>query len=451
MADVGERTTYGAAAWADGPLPASALSLSGDAAAPGRSSPAPVRVVSLVTNLYVGGDANRLLHFARAVDRARIDHRLLLLVSPDQAQDQRFGPMLPRFLAHGVRVDSLAEQPRAARVRGRSRLLTAWRDLCDLRRITARVAEYLQAHDVDVVDARMDHAILVGVSAALRAGARVVGTEYGPEFWQTPARYAIGQFVFRRLDALIVDSAHKRDVYRRWLLGKKPPIAVIQNGIHEPTAQRSREEMRAALGLPLDPCVRVVAQISRVVPYKGHRVLLHAAARLFAKVPDVVLLICGFAHPESYGADLVALAEQLGIASRVRFVGWSGDISEVWRAVDVHVHASEFDSSPIALHESMALGLPAVTTDAGGIPELVVDGETGLVAKAGDAPALASALLRVLTDAALAQRLGQAARARYVARHTAPVMAETLTALFEGLAAQRRARLREAGHAGAIR
>jgi glycosyltransferase involved in cell wall biosynthesis len=277
----------------------------------------------------------------------------------------------------------------------------------------------------------------------------VVGTEYGPEFWQRPLRYPIGQWMFRGLDRLIVDSAHKRDVYRRWLLGSKPAIDVVPNGIHVPQSARSPAEMRAALGLPLDPGIRVVAQISRVVPYKGHRVLLHAAARVLEQRSDVVFLVCGFAHPASYGAELVALAERLGIAARVRFVGWQGDIADVWRAVDVHVHASEFDSSPIALHESMALGLPAVTTDAGGIPELVEHERTGLVVAAGDAPALASALSRVLADRSLAERLGRAARERFLERHSASVMVGELTTLFEQLAATRRGRTEEVAHAGA--
>ncbi len=406
-------------------------------AAPQMANPSPstrpLRVVSLVTNLYVGGDANRLLHFARAVDRRRIDHRLLVLVPPDHAQDQRFGPMLPRFLEHGVRVDCLGEAPRAARARC-SRVASAWDDLATLRRISARLAEDFVRNQVDVVDARMDHAILLGAMAGRRARVpAVVGTEYGPEFWQTPLRYPVGQLAFRRLAALIVDSEHKRQVYRRWLWGRRPRIEVIANGIHAPQSTRTAAEMRSELGLPLDPRVRVVAQISRVVPYKGHRVLLAAAARVLKQDQRVAFLICGFAHPASYLGELQAQARALGIAERVHFVGYPGPIADVWRAVDVHVHASEFDSSPIALHESMALGLPAVTTGAGGIPELVTHEHTGLVVRAGDATALADALLRVLRSPELGQRLGRAARARFAARHSAAVMAEALTVLFENL------------------
>ena len=65
---------------------------------------------------------------------------------------------------------------------------------------------------------------------------------------------------------------------------------------------------------------------------------------------------------------------------------WPGDIAEVWQAVDIHAHPSLLDSSPIAIHESMALGLPAVVSSAGGIPELVEHDVTGLVVPTDDSP-----------------------------------------------------------------
>ena len=136
--------------------------------------------------------------------------------------------------------------------------------------------------------------------------------------------------------------------------------------------------------------------MSRLVPYKGHGVLLNAARQVLEKEPETAFLLCGYACPPQYLEQLRRQADELGIADRVRIGGYPGPIADVWGAIDVHVHASLLDSSPIAIHESMALGLPAVVTDVGGIRELVQNSQTALVVPPGDVAALVDAILRVL-------------------------------------------------------
>ena len=109
------------------------------------------------------------------------------------------------------------------------------------------------------------------------------------------------------------------------------------------------------------------------------------------------------------------------------------------KVADVHVHASLLDSSPIAILEGMALGLPGVFTDTGGVPELVEAGETGLLVPTGDVPALASGLETLLNDRAFADRLGRGARRRYETYHRPEIMAEAITQLFEEVAIARQA------------
>lgn len=103
-------------------------------------------------------------------------------------------------------------------------------------------------------------------------------------------------------------------------------------------------------------------------------------------------------------------------------------------AVDIHAHASLFDSLPISIAEGMSLGKPAVVTSAGGIPEIVQDGETGLVVLPGDADALANGLLRMLREPELAGRLGEGARRRYEALYQPGTMVRALQEYFSELA-----------------
>jgi glycosyltransferase involved in cell wall biosynthesis len=202
--------------------------------------------------------------------------------------------------------------------------------------------------------------------------------------------------------------------------------------------------MRRALAIP--ESARVVAQVARIVEYKGQVPLLRAAARVMHALPDVWLLLCGYPQLGAYASALRNEAHALGIADRLRMVAWPGPIADVWQAVDIHAHPSLLDSSPIAIHESMALGLPAVVSAAGGIPELVTHEATGLVVAPGDVDMLARALRRLLDEPETRARLGAAARQRYLLRHRPEQMTRTIEALMTTLYARKQA---QPGRAGA--
>jgi glycosyltransferase involved in cell wall biosynthesis len=108
--------------------------------------------------------------------------------------------------------------------------------------------------------------------------------------------------------------------------------------------------------------------------------------------------------------------ERLGLGGRVTLQGTRGDVPEVLASSHVFVLSSHSEALPVSLLEAMAAGLPVVATRVGGVPELVVDGETGLLVPEGDPPGLAAALQRMVDDPALRARLGAAGRAR-VERH----------------------------------
>ena len=195
--------------------------------------------------------------------------------------------------------------------------------------------------------------------------------------------------------------------------------------------------MRAALGLPA--AAPVVAQVARLVEYKGARQLVRAAALVRRQRPDVWFLLCGYAAgDDAYLRSLHDEAAALGVADRVRIAPWPGPIGDIWAAVDLHAHPSLLDSSPISrIDESMALGLPLVATTTGGIPELVEDGRTGLLVPPGDPGAVAAALLRLLGEPETAARLGTAARRRYEERHRPEQMTRALEGVIEGVLARR--------------
>jgi glycosyltransferase involved in cell wall biosynthesis len=170
---------------------------------------------------------------------------------------------------------------------------------------------------------------------------------------------------------------------------------------------------RRRLGLPAsDP---VIVCLANFTPTKGQAVIIDAMPQLASQFPTIRAILAGD------GPALPALrarAEALGVGHRVDF---PGSISEPWdllRAADVFVLASEIEGLPLVVLEAMSQGVPVVATDVGGMPEAVVDGETGFLIPTGDVNALTTSIARILRDPAVAARMRQAGLARFEQRFT---------------------------------
>ncbi|MBS2029677.1 MAG: glycosyltransferase [Deltaproteobacteria bacterium] len=144
----------------------------------------------------------------------------------------------------------------------------------------------------------------------------------------------------------------------------------------------------------------VIAAAGALEPAKGFDVLLHALVDL----PGTTLLLAGEGDDR---AELEALAKKLGISQRVRFLGWLSGLSGLLGAADAFVMSSRSEGMPMALIEAMSAGVPVVATRVGGIPEVVDDGQDGLLVPAEDASALANAIRRIADDRSLGRELGK--------------------------------------------
>ena len=253
----------------------------------------------------------------------------------------------------------------------------------------------------------------------------------------TPKDYLIGTLAGRLSDTtatvitrhlLLPVSPHMRRVYRR-------ADAVI-------CPCRALRDQLAADGVPGDKLALVygainagpfrqapsrragtapiVGTVGRLVPGKGHAVLLDAFARLGTLPSPSALHIVGDGSEQ---AALRVQAERLGLSGRVRFLGFQTDVPAVMAALDVFVLASTHtEVLPLVVLEAMAAGCAVVATSVGGVPEIVEDGQSGLLVPPGDADALASALSRFVTDPSLRAALGRAAAYRVEQRFTLPAM-----------------------------
>ena len=192
--------------------------------------------------------------------------------------------------------------------------------------------------------------------------------------------------------------------------GEADKVRIVYNGFDPAKAKLHDAGMaarlRAELGLGPQPLVGLFGRLSE---WKGQHVFLDALAAM----EGVQAVIVGGAlfGQEAYEARIREQASRLGLDGRVRFLGFRSDVPELMASMDVVAHTS-IVAEPFGrvVVEAMMCGRPVVATRGGGVTEIIRDGETGLLVPPGDASALAAALGTILSDPALAQRLGQSGR-----------------------------------------
>ena len=167
--------------------------------------------------------------------------------------------------------------------------------------------------------------------------------------------------------------------------------------------------------------------VGRLIPIKGHLVLLRALAQARAHVPEVTLDVAGRGPLEP---ALKSYARELGVSEAVRFLGF---VSPVQRAIEdaaIVVVPSLGEGFGMVALEAMERARPVIASAVGGLPEIVADGETGLVVPSGDAEALAEAIVALAGDLARAAEMGRAGRERALAEFPPERSAERIEELY---------------------
>ncbi|MCL6632757.1 MAG: glycosyltransferase family 4 protein [Alicyclobacillus herbarius] len=218
----------------------------------------------------------------------------------------------------------------------------------------------------------------------------------------------------RLAEALAIGTAHTTICPSGWMKGlllehtglPAARLTVIPNGMDVDEFLR---RSRLATDIDVPAGAKVVACVGWLGELKGQHVLLEAFARLRANRADVVLWLIGNG---SARLSLERRQRALGLRGVVSFLGHRDDVPALLRRTDVLVVPSLVENCPYALMEAQVMGIPVVAARVGGIPEFLVDGETGLLVEPRNAAALAEALERILADAGLRQRLGEHAYRR---------------------------------------
>jgi len=211
-------------------------------------------------------------------------------------------------------------------------------------------------------------------------------------------------------------------------------IDVIWNGQALPPRRTVEETARVRSELGLSDDAFVVGMVAGFRPVKRHGILIQAVQRMVETVPNVHLLLVG--GGPTYG-DIEALVNRLGLAQRVTFAGPRTDATRLYAAMNVHVLCSyPSETFPLCLTEAMAAGVVTASTRVGGIPELVTDGETGVLVEPESPEALAEALLRLASDSDHVRCMEEEAHQFAVNRFSLDSMVDGFLSLWERVAAE---------------
>lgn len=187
--------------------------------------------------------------------------------------------------------------------------------------------------------------------------------------------------------------------------------------------------VRTELSLPTD--TTLIGMFGQVNAFKGSQLLVKAARIILQRFPSVYFVFVGQAKP-AFQQELIGLAQANGVLDHLRFTGVRSDVQRMMAAMDIITLPSCYEACSMAIIEAMAVGKPVVATRAGGNPELVQDGETGLLIERTP-EALADALISILDDAKRRKSMGEAAHLVAKARFSASIMVSQIEALYNDL------------------
>ena len=384
-----------------------------------------ISVVHVITRLTLGGAADNTLRQIDAMTRAGYDSALAVGIAASEAS------FVERARRQGCRlidVPTLERDPAPAR---------------DVRALV-RLVRLLRRRRAAIVHTHTSKAGFLGrLAARLARTPAIVHQPHGHIFYGyygravTALYVALERIAARWSDRLITLTDHEIEEHLALGIGRRPQFVTVPSGV--PTAELrarapARAVARAALGLPADAFV--VAALGRLVPVKGFDLLVEAMPALLAAVPGAHAIVIGDGPEET---ALAARAERLGVSARVRLYGARPDVAAILAGVDVLAAPSRNEGMGRALVEAMALGVPVVGADVGGIPSVVGDDEAGRLVPPGDAPALAAALVELGRDASMRAKLAEVARERAEAFSTEVADARMLD-LYASLVREKRLR-----------
>jgi glycosyltransferase involved in cell wall biosynthesis len=342
------------------------------------------RILILIKGLGRGGAEQLLMNAAPYLDRDRFDYQIGYLLPWKNALVEELRRYEIPVVCLGAGLD--------------------W---------TRRLRSLLTARRIDLVHAHLPYPAIGARAALARTGCPLVYTEHN--VWQAyrPTTRLANMVTFFRNDHVFTVSDQVRasirfpSLYRSFMTGS---IETLYHGPDPESVGAWRPDgVRQELGI--DVSAPLVGTVANLRPEKGHRFLLAAAAIVRRAIPDVRFVLVGD------GPEMNSVRQQierLHLGEAVAVTGFRNDAQRLISAFDVFALPSLHEGLSIALIEALALGKPVVASRAGGVPEVMKDGEHGLLVDPGDVDGLAHGIMTLLRDSDMRHRMGEAGVRRAV-------------------------------------
>lgn len=389
-----------------------------------------MKILQVPTYVVYGGMSMHVLTLAAGLKRHGHEVEVLSMCP---------GPLSVEFEKADI---PLSVVPHLEQRAGRNPLLMA--------KVIKNVRRYIREREPDIVHTHGPRAhFFAGIAAGDPGSGRLVASAHGSYTQFTVgqtgelngAQRQLKKVIYGGIDRMTARKAERMiavsDATRNDLVSglgiSDSKVTVVRNGIEEVMVDEAektaiREEFR------FGEDDRVVACVGRIAYHKGSAVLADAMKIVCAQTPRARFLVVGEGPMEN---ELRQMAGQDGLAGRVHVTGRRVDAIAIIATADVLVMPSFSEGLPITLLEAAMSGTAMVATDIGGMPEVVRDGETGLVCQPGDPEGLASSIIRLVEDDTLRRNMGAEARALWEKEFTEEVMVRRMETVYRDVCERR--------------
>lgn len=274
----------------------------------------------------------------------------------------------------------------------------------------------------DIIHANCEESFLVGGVTGRLRGIPVLGTYHRSnlEFYRPCFRY---KFFAALMTRCIAISKQRISLMQNQLGIAPDKITLIHGGVDLAAVKDSGDKAAAKAKLGLNPNGHLLLSLGHLGEIKGHDYTLAALVKVISRFPDVHLYIGGDGQPEDYHR-LRELIQRYGLEDHVTMLGEVTNAFELMAVCDVFVQPSLEEAFGLVFIEAGAHGKPTVATEVGGIPDIIVDNETGILVPPGDSSALAAAIIKMLENPEWTRELGKNARERIVNNFSIEKMAD---------------------------
>lgn len=369
-----------------------------------------MKVFHLINTLSAGGAELHLLTLCRHLKRQGVD----IVVACMKEQVKGSPPLRSEFEREGIRVIHLVANSK-----------WDWGFI-------GRFMRVIREEKPDVLHTHLPRADLVGaIGRALYSSIRWVCSVHGiySAHWSGKRILPLFSLVWRRADTQVAISKAVKD----WLVKERhiPPerVAVIHYGIDMEPFVHPDSNLRHPLRLDGRA---LLGSMGRLEPVKGHESLIQAMPAILKQVPNASLIIAGH-DAAGYGKVLQAMIDERKLNGQVQLVGFQRDVPSFLHALDVFALASRSEGFGQVVVEAMAAGKPVVASRIPSLTEIIVDGETGLLAEPDNPKAFAHAIASLLSNPEERGRMGRRGQERVRHRFSADRMAAETVSLYRTL------------------